>query len=159
MKEKYNKRKPQNLGSKSKIKKAITVECLRSWLASLTKEKQKVNDFAKQWIADNVTCEPKHVLIQAYNDIIKKKTKIKKRAKKELEKIEKEEKSSESMIDDDDDDIDDDTRDAIKKLRMLHKLQRKEAVKYEESKEYELSPITIKHWIQKYKKTINLKKK
>lgn len=159
MKEKYNKRKPQNLGSKSKIKKAITVECLRSWLASLTKGKQKVNDFAKQWIADNVTCEPKHVLIQAYNDIIKKENEDKEeRAKKELEKIEKEEKSSETMIDDDDD-IDDDTRDAIKKLRMLHKLQRKEAVKYEESKEYELSPITIKHWIQKYKKDDKFKEK
>ena len=155
MKEKYNKRKKPNLGNKSSIKKALTIECLREWKKTTYKT---VNYFAKQWIANNVTCVPRNALVQAYNDIIKEENKAKEeKSKKLLEELKKQDEEYFASIDVEDND--EETKDFIKNVRLIHELQIKEQVKYEKSKDYEVSIVTIKHWIQKYKSDEKLREK
>lgn len=150
IKNKFNKRNPISLESKSDLQIAIKYEALRSW------EKYKENKlrpviifFAKDWIANNVTCEEKNSLVIAYNSIIDIENKRKlENAKKLLTKMKVEEEDIASLLEHEDED-------PIQTLQNICEFLTRQGTNidsYKVSKTYSLSPNTVKHWIIKYNK-------
>lgn len=150
IKNKFNKRNPISLESKSDLQIAIKYEALRSWEKyKKVNERPVINYFAKDWIANNVTCKEKNSLVIAYNSIIDTENKRKlENAKNLLVKMKVEEEDMTSLLEHEKED----PIQTLQNICEFLKRQGKNINSYEVSKEYSLSPNTVKHWISKYNK-------